>query len=337
MVLVSGGTGFLGSHLLFDLIIRGEKVRAIKRFTTNLDNLHDIFGFYTDRPDEMMEKIEWVEADLLDYHSLVEAMKEINQVYHVAAFVSFNPNDKYKMLKNNVEGTANMINAALEMNIKKFCHVSSISAIGNSENGDLRDEKLLWKPSNLHSNYSVSKYFSEMEVWRGIEEGLKAIIVNPSLILGPGNWNYGSPSLFNMAAKGTRYYTDGINGFVDVRDVTKAMIELMNCAISGERFIISSENMGYRELFNLICEVLSIKKPDKKASTAVLNIAYRLEKLRSFIIHQPPRITKENVLSSMDKKYFSNKKIKDALNFEFRTIKQSIEDIAVIYLNQRNK
>jgi dihydroflavonol-4-reductase len=334
VVLVSGGTGFLGSHLLFDLLKRGEKIRAIKRSKTNTKTTLSIFGFYTDRPAELLDAIEWVEADLLDYGSLLEAMEGVSQVYHAAALVSFDSRDKHKVLKNNVEGTANLINSAMEMNIEKFCHVSSIAAIGPSENGDPHHEKLLWKPSDLHSSYSVSKYYSEMEVWRGIEEGLNAVIVNPSLILGPGNWNSGSPSLFNMVAKGVRYYTEGVNGFVDVRDVAKAMIELMNSDISGERYILTSENLSYKELFEMISEALGKKSPNKKASPKLLQIAWRLERLRSMAFNQPPRLTKENVLASLDKKYFSNQKIKDTLNFEFRPVRQTIEDIAAIYSKQ---
>jgi len=173
-----------------------------------------------------------------------------------------------------------------------------------------------------------------MEVWRGIEEGLNAVIVNPSLILGPGNWNSGSPSLFNMVAKGVRYYTEGVNGFVDVRDVAKAMIELMNSDISGERYILTSENLSYKELFEMISEALGKKSPNKKASPKLLQIAWRLERLRSMAFNQPPRLTKENVLASLDKKYFSNQKIKDTLNFEFRPVRQTIEDIAAIYSKQ---
>ncbi|MDO9615746.1 MAG: NAD-dependent epimerase/dehydratase family protein, partial [Bacteroidota bacterium] len=195
MILVTGGTGLVGAHLLYELTNSGLRVKALRRQQSNTDWVKKIFSYYTDQVETLFSQIEWVEGDILDYFSLEEALKGITSIYHCAAIVSFHGDDNDMMLNNNVKGTGNLIDAAIHNGVSKFCHVSSIAALGKTQDGSQITEDTYWTPSKRKTGYSLSKFFSEMEVWRGIEEGLEAVIVNPSIIIGPGNWDIGSPKL----------------------------------------------------------------------------------------------------------------------------------------------
>lgn len=256
MILVTGGTGLLGSHLLFELTSNGEKVRALKRVSSNTEIVKKVFGYYTDDPDHALSGIDWINGDITDPVEVSEALKGIKKVYHTAGFVSFDPADKEDILKINVNGTENIVNACLERGIEKLCFVSSTAAIGIADNGELLNEELYWTSKGKDSIYSISKYQAEMEVWRGINEGLNAVIVNPSVIIGPGEWRRSSARLFHEVYKGIRFYTQGITGYVDVRDVVKATILLMNGEFSGERYIISAGNYSYKEILSMIADSL---------------------------------------------------------------------------------
>ncbi|MBN1250823.1 MAG: NAD-dependent epimerase/dehydratase family protein [Bacteroidales bacterium] len=331
MILVSGGTGLLGSHLLFYLISKGEKVRALKRENSNINNVLKIFSYYSDNANELFNKIEWFDADILDSDSIIESMIGIKQVYHTAAIVSFNPNDKEKMIKTNISGTANMVNAAIANNIEKFCHVSSISALGDTD--DIITEETFRKPGNRYSGYSISKYRSELEVWRGITEGLNAVIVNPSIILGAGNWTKGSSSIFYNLWKGMRFYSSGSTGYVDIEDVIKIMIYLMESDINNERFIVSTENLAYKDVFNKISDSLGIQKPTIYANSFVLSLAWRLNYLFSLFSGKSPKITKEIASSAQTKSVYSNEKTVNVLSYRFLPINESINKISALFKN----
>jgi len=336
MILVSGGTGMLGTHLLFELVNSGEKVRAMKRKSSYMDTVKKIFAYYHSNSESLYNKIEWVDADILDIESVNAAMKDVDEVYHVAAIVSFRSSDKIKMIKNNVDGTANMVNAALENNITKFCHVSSIAALGVSDDGKPVDEETFRKPDSEYSGYSISKYLSEMEVWRGIAEGLNAVIVNPSIILGPGYWKVGSPSLFYSVWKGLKFYAKGVTGYVDVWDVVKIMIHLMKSPVNNERYVVSAENLSIKDLFGLIADSINKPRPNIFARPFMISIFARLEYLRSKLTGSFPIITKEMVSSANSLSYYSNKKISDLLEFEFKPIEKSVKEVAKLFMKDFN-
>ena len=332
MIFITGGTGLVGSHLLFDLLSSGKQVRALRRSTSNLKWVRKVFSYYTDEPDELFAKIEWVEGDILDYHSLENLLAGINEIYHCAALVSFHASDRDSMLNNNVKGTANLIDAALHNRVRKFCHVSSIAALGKTHDGSEINEETYWTPSKRKSGYSLSKFFSEMEVWRGIEEGLEAVIVNPSIILGPGNWDIGSPKLFQAIGKGLKYYTKGENGFVDVRDVAKAMIMLMDETnfeqTKNQRFILNASNLGYQDFFYKIADALQKPRPKTFASDLILQMAWRAARLASFFSGKRPTITREAISGSNKINRFNGEKIKSTINFNYRDLDETILDIA---------
>ncbi|MCD4747372.1 MAG: NAD-dependent epimerase/dehydratase family protein [Bacteroidales bacterium] len=337
MILVTGGTGLLGSQLLLDLVKSGKKVRALKRNKSKTDIVHKVFSYYFDKPEAMFEKIEWVEGDILDIFSLKDAINGIKEIYHCAAIVSFNPDDKESMIKTNIEGTANIVNVALGENIRKLCYVSSIAALGRADNDGIINEDTIWRTSGKNSAYAISKYGAEREVWRGIEEGLDAVIISPSIIIGLSDNNKGSEELLSTVWNGLKFYTKGVNGFVDVRDVTKLMLLLMQSNIKNERFVVSSENLSYKQLFNMIAENLGKNPPSIKAGYLLSEIAWRVERLKSFISNTKPLITKETARTANQKYYYSNEKIINALNFEFMPISKSIKDACKLFLSNLNK
>lgn len=312
MILVTGGTGMLGAHLLLDLMRTNGKVRALKRTTSNLSHVRNIFSFYEPDWELLFDRIEWVDVDLLDYSSVSRAMKGVDMVFHCAATVSFHKRDRQLLLDNNICSTTNMVNAALNEGVRRFCHVSSTAAIGRSENGEPSTEKHVWAPEKKHSGYSESKFYSEMEVWRGIEEGLDAVIVNPSVILGSGNWNWGSPLYFSTIWNGLKYYTRGGTGYVDARDVSRAMIHLTDDEnwekVRKQRFIVSAENRPHRDVFNLIADNLGKKRPSVFASGLMLNIGWRMAALAAFFNKKRPVITRETASGANLFSNYSGKK-----------------------------
>ena len=338
MILVTGGTGLVGTHLLFDLCKSGKNVRAIKRANSATSNVKKVFSYYTSNADELLKQIEWVDADLLDVYSVLDVMEGITEVYHCAAMVSFEPKHIDEMLKVNIEGTSNMVNGALEKGIKKFCHVSSIATVGRTEHGAFSTEETFWKSSPENSNYAISKYGAEREVWRAAEEGLNVVIVNPSLIIGAGNWQKSSSNMFSKAYKGIKCYTDGENGFVDVRDVASIAVKLMESEIKNQRFLLNSENATYKLFFDLIHTELGKPKPSIKAGKILSGFAWRVEKIRSTFSNATPLITKETAHSANSISRFSNKKIKTTFpDYEFIHLEQSIKDTCKLFLQDHAK
>lgn len=334
MILVTGGTGLLGSHLLFKLAQNDESVKAIFRNRNKLREVKKVFSYYSKDAENLFKKINWVEGDLLDLYSLNDVFKNVQKVYHCAAQVSFNSNNKNQLIIDNLQGTENVVDSCSQHDVEKLCHVSSIASLGGSLNGEFIDENSQWSSAKNHSAYSVSKFKSEMAVWRGIEEGLNAVIVNPSVILGPGFWTSGSGSLFVKAAKGMKYYTSGSTGFVDVRNVVDLMVKLMDSEIHSERFIISSENLGYKDLFDMIAEEMSIKKTKYQATKKMLTLVRYLDWIANTLGFKKREITKDVVRSSLTKSTYSNKKIVEAIHPTWIPIKTSVHEIAEIFKNE---
>ena len=316
MILVTGATGFLGSELIRQLILKGEKVRAIKREYSNLPTLL-----------KNESEIEWFNADILDYFTLKNAMEGITKVYHCAAFISFDPADRKMMRKVNVEGTINLLNLSMDMNVSRFLHVSSVAALGEGKKEELITENEHWEHGPNSSNYSISKYESEMEVFRANAEGLNTIIVNPSIIIGKNAGNQGSGQLFESIQKGLNYYPGGSFGYVDVEDVAKSMILLMDSDISDERFIINAENWSYRDFFSEIALNFGKRPPQIALKPWMMNLAYLGTRFLSFFTGKKHGLTKETASSAFKKRNFSNEKVKKTLNLEFKPIKQSISEI----------
>jgi len=333
MILVTGGTGLVGSHLLVQLSISGERIRAIHRKNSNLDAVKRVFGYYGSECKKLYHKIEWIEANIIDVPSLEKAFEKITHVYHCAAIVSFNKKDYQQMRKVNIEGTANMVNLAIANNIKKFCYVSSIATIEKNLKDTLIDEDNEWNTETNNYGYAITKYGAEMEVWRATQEDLDVVIVNPGVILGSGFWHNGSGELFTKFFNGFKFYTEGVTGFVGVKDVVKTMVLLMQSKVINERFILVSENSSFKNVFFKISDVFNKKRPTIKVTKILSNIAWRLESLKSFITRKAPLITKHSASASLSSYKYSSDKIRKTLNFHFENLEDTIKDICKDYLS----
>ncbi len=329
-ILVTGGTGLLGAHLLYHLCSQGHMVKATKRASSSLDLVQKIFAYYQSADQSFLKNIEWQEVELDDVLALSEALEDVNYLYHCAATVSFNPR-KRKQLTQNVEITSCVVNAALAAKVDKLVHVSSVAALGRAKQGSLIDESSQWTSSTENSVYAESKYWAELEVWRGMEEGLNAVIVNPCIILGPGPWSSGSTAIFGKVAKGFKFYTHGENAYVDARDVSRAMHLLMESTISHNRFVLAAENWSYRKMFGRIAKAIGAKEPTVLAKPWMGKIVWRIEKWRSFLLGSDPMITKETAKTAHQVNRYNGSKICEAVNFRYRGLEETVEDIAGFY------
>jgi len=328
MILLTGSTGLLGSHLLSMLNDSGQMVRALVRRYPNPDAIKALGLRYP-------HLVEWVIGDVLDVVSVARAMKGVRRVFHCAAFVSFRSEDRARILNVNVKGTTNMVNLALDEGVDYFVHVSSIAALGSKVGQYMTDEGEPWDDVPKGSVYGQSKYLSEREVWRGIGEGLPAVIVNPSVILGPGDWTKGSSALFKSVWEGLKYFTLGINGYVDVRDVAKAMLFLNNKEIIGERFVLNGSNLDYKTLFEMIAKALKCPPPVRYVTSFEGEIAWRLYALKSLFSKSAPLVTKETARAAQRIYRYSSEKI-ERLGFNFTPIEITIEDTAQRFVSERS-
>ena len=325
IVLVTGATGLLGSHLIKELLKEGKKIKALYR------NEEAIKSF------AKSDLVSWVKADILDISSLEDAMQQVSEVYHCAALVSFNPKKKEELIKINVEGTANVINACLNAGVQKLVHVSSVAALGRMREDETINETMNWTEETSNSVYGQSKYLAEMEVWRGIAEGLKAIMVNPTIILGAGIWTNGSTEIFKSVYEEFPFYTEGITGFVDVEDVSKVMVQLMNSDLNAQRFIVSAENKSYKDLFALIADNFKRKRAKYKVTPFIAGIVWRWEAIKSLFSGKGPLLTKETAATALAKVYFDNSSLLNVLPaFSYTPIEKSIERIC-LELKNKNK
>jgi dihydroflavonol-4-reductase len=316
MILVTGATGFLGSEVAKQLVQQGNRIRCTKRAASKTPALLS----------PLQDTIEWVEADLLDIFALENALDGVTQVYNCAAFVSLRQADKEPMIYTNVTGTGNLVNLCLQNDIR-LVHVSSVAAVGDAKPGELISEKHHLDQATETDGYAISKLESEMEVWRGIAEGLDAVIVNPSIIIGANAGTEGSGALFETVRKGLKFYTSGSMGFVDVEDVAKCMIALMNSDITGERFIISAENHNYKSLTAGIAHSFGIKPPATLAKPWMMELAWRGAALAAFITHSAPAIDKVSAKAASLTRNFDNGKIKKAIGIQFKPLSLSVKEV----------
>ncbi len=322
-ILVTGATGLIGTTLISRLLGQGKKVKAIYNKTALPHYDHPLYS--------------QAQCDILDVITLEEVMKDVEQIYHCAGLVSFHKKDEERLYKINVEGTANVVNAALNAGVKKLVHVSSVAALGRIREDEPIHEKMNWTPETSNSKYGESKHLGEMEVWRGIAEGMEAVIVNPTIILGPGNWNEGSTAIFKSAYYEFPWYTNGTSGFVDVRDVVNAMILLMDSAVNAERFIISAQNETYQNVFNGIANAFNKKQPHKKVTPFLARLVTKLEAIKTKFTGQPPLLTKETAATAMAKVNFDNSKLLKFLpQFKYYPLQQTIADTCMALQQKLN-
>ncbi|MGB0776886.1 MAG: SDR family oxidoreductase [Flavobacteriaceae bacterium] len=332
MILVTGGTGLVGGHMLLHILESNpnQAIRATFRSDKSKVNTKNLFDLYDEL--DLFNQIQWVQADILELTELEACFEGVNQVYHCAALISFKPQDYSAMRRTNIEGTANMVNLSLSHEVEKFCFVSSIAAVEKNPYGGETNEEEDWNSESDKNGYAITKYGAEIEVWRGSQEGLKVIVVNPGVILGPGYWNQGSGTLFRKMVRGMKYYTTGSTGFVGVWDVVKVMKTLMDSTITDNRYILVSENISFEDLFLEMASALGTKAPYKRATKSTLGFAWRYEWLRNKLTGKGPRITKYTAQSILTHTFYSNRKVREALpTFEFEPLKEVIRKTANFY------
>jgi nucleoside-diphosphate-sugar epimerase len=336
-VFVTGGTGLVGSHLLYKLVISGERPAVIYRSEAKKEFVKKVFGYYSEKPDELFNSLTWINAELDSIESLKPALRGAVMVYHCAAEVSFDPSDREKIIKNNIRLTENIVQACIELGVSKLCHVSSVAAIGSNKEGTPIREEQEWYDSVPHSAYAISKHLSEDIVWEGIKRGLNAVIINPSVIFGPGDWDHGSSEFFSRISKGMLFYTKGVTGYVDVRDVADSMVKLMNSPVSGRRFIISSENLSFYDIFSMIAESLGAGKPHIYIPRIILRPAMGIIKIISAFSGRKSAVTSENLSAAWSKQIYDNSRIIRETGISFIPVRKSIEDTCRIYLQVKSR
>lgn len=331
MILVTGGTGLVGAHLLLHLIesqsIGNEKVRAIYRSIASIEKTKSLFAIY--KKELLFEQIEWIQADITEVPSLEIAFQNIDTVYHCAALISFDPKDENVLRKTNIEGTANIVNFCIAYQIKKLCFVSSIATLGDL----LPHEKFIteeteWNPEKSHSDYAISKYGAEMEIWRGQQEGLDIIIINPGVILGPSFREQGSGLLFTKVKNGLKFYTIGSTGFVAVTDVVRIAHQLTQSEIKNERFTLIAENSIFRDIINSMADSFCVQRPHIHAKPFFMEVLWRWDWFVSIVLWQNRKLTQITAKASYVTIIYSNQKIKDTLKTDFINIHQYIKEIS---------
>ena len=328
MILVTGGTGLVGSHLLFELLQGQTPIRTIYRAKSNFQEIKKVFSYYSDDGEALFNKIEWVEATINDVPALTKAFDGVTQVYHCAGVISNNLSAYRHMRKVNVEGTANIVNLCLDFKIHKLCHVSSIAAIGKEKNKAFVTEETPWNPDEENDIYGLTKYGAEMEVWRGTQEGLNAVVVNPGVIIGAGHWYSGSGILFSKVYKGLRFYPKMSTGFVGVRDVVLCMKQLMESSVKNQGFILVSENLPFKTLLHDIALSLGKKPPSRPLRKWMVALGWGLQLIGSLVFKTKRTITRNTFKSVFRETKYSNNKIVAALNFKFSSIKDDIKSSA---------
>jgi nucleoside-diphosphate-sugar epimerase len=314
MIFVTGASGLVGSHLIQSLLAKHKLVTALYR--------KEIPAF------EGAAKVNWVEGDVLDIVSLQLAMEGARQVYHCAAIVSFVPSQAERMIKANQEGTANIVNLCIEKQIDKLVFVSSVAALGRIREDVAIDESMNWTAATSNSVYGQSKYLAEIEVWRGMGEGLNVAIVNPVIIFGAGDWTKGSSEIFKSAYDQFPWYTNGVSGFVDVLDVIDSMQLLMDSSITGQRYVISAENLSYQTVFTKIAAAFNKRPPNRKVTPLLAAIVWRLEALKGMLTGKTPLLTKETAATAQAVVHFNNEKFLKAFpNFKYRSMDSTIHRV----------
>jgi nucleoside-diphosphate-sugar epimerase len=327
MILVTGATGLVGSHLLVALLQEKEEVKALYRSNAQIEKTKKVFAHKNQL--DLFDNIQWIKGDITDIPSLEKAFEKVTHVYHCAAVVSFEPKEEEKIRKVNIEGTANVVNCCLDFKIQKLCHVSSIAALGDTKAHEtFITEATEWNFEKQHSDYAISKYGAEMEVWRGYQEGLDVVMVNPGVIFGYGFSNLGSDLFVQWVKKRIPFYTEGIIGIVGVTDLVRSMITLMKSEISGERFIVVGENCSYKELFDCLATLVQTKSPYIQASKFVTALAWRFDWLWATVTNSKRKLTRATAASSHASAHYSSEKIQSTTGITFAPKERFLSEVS---------
>jgi dihydroflavonol-4-reductase len=332
MILVTGGTGLVGSHLLVRLVQENEPIKATYRTLESIEKTKKVFSYYANTTKDLFTNIEWIQADITDVPSMTPAFKDVKKVYHCAAVISFDPADYRTMRKVNIHGTAIIANLAIDAKVEKLCFVSSIATIGDDPKKELANEENDWGGNEKNNGYAITKYGAETEVWRASQEGVDVVIVNPGVILGSGFWTSGSGKMFSEIDKGFSYYSEGVTGFVGVKDVVRCMVQLMQSNCKNQRFILVSENKSFKEVLFSIAEAFGKKKPTRCVQPWQASLLWRWEWLASKITSRKIRMSKYTAKTLFRKTYYSSEKCKKQLEVTFKSVQEVVKQVSKEYL-----
>ena len=332
MILVTGGTGLVGSHLLVRLAQENEPIRAIYRTLESIEKTKKVFSYYTNNVKDLFANIEWVQADITDVPSMIPPFKDVKKVYHCAAVISFDPTDYRTMRKVNIHGTAIIANLSIDAKVEKLCFVSSIATVGDHPKKEFANEENDWGGNEKNNGYAITKYGAETEVWRASQEGVDVIIVNPGVILGSGFWDSGSGKMFTQIYKGFQFYSNGVTGFVGVKDVVGCMVQLMQSNCKNQRFILVSENKSFKEVLFSIAEAFGKKKPTRCVQPWQASLLWRWEWLVSKITSRKIRMSKYTAKTLFRKTYYSSEKCKKQLEVTFKSVEEVVKQVSKEYL-----
>jgi dihydroflavonol-4-reductase len=336
-IFITGATGLLGSYLCHELLSQGHKVKALYRNEASIQKLVNVFNTLNAGSGAVFNQAEWIKGDLTDMFLIEDAINDVDEVYHCAGLVSFDKKERDNLYKVNAAGTANIVNACLLKKDIKLCHVSSVAAINNAEYKTSLNEQVYWKTKGNESDYAKSKYSGEREVWRGIEEGLNAVIVNPGIVLASGFWEQSSGKIVSLAHKGISFYTEGVGAYIDVKDVVKAMLLLMEQQKFGERYILVEGNYTYKDVLDILHELFGNKKPGVKANKLLLQIAGWGSRIKHWFVPSADIITKEVITALLNKHQFDNSKIKSVQGFSFLPLIDSLKRVSEDFYRTNNK
>ena len=328
MNFVTGATGLIGSHLVLRLVEEGMPVTALFRNENGKADVLNLFRFYG--KENLFQQVQWVKGDVEDADDMYELTEGMRTVFHCAAIVSYHKKEASRMLEVNVNGTKNIVNACIDNNVKHFVHVSSISALGDSKEAII-DEETPRNFNDYHSNYSKGKYLSEQEVWRGIQEGLKATIVNPGVVFGPNNCSRSSGTMIARIEKGLPALPAGGSGIVSVLDVVEVMIRAAKKEPTNERYVLCAENIRMSELFTKIANALHVKIGKTIAKKWHIILVFSMEALVELFTGKRATITREIIRNYDEVKQFDGSKACRTFGFEYRNTFSSIEDTIRYY------
>ncbi len=334
-ILVTGGTGLVGAHLLYHLTKTGHSPIAIKRKKSNIENVRKIFSYYSNESDSLFNQISWKECDILDIITLELIIQNITHIYHCAALISFNNSFKNQMIEINATGTSNIVDLGLKYNIKRICFVSSIATLGSNNNLPI-NENCFWDWSNK-SGYAISKHLAEIEVWRGFAEGLSGFIVNPSLIIGPGSWDSGVGTIIKKSKLGSPFYPPGSCGVIDVQDLVKIMITLMDSPITNERFIINAEHMSYKNLMGIIAKGFNKKPPSIKLQPWLMKIFISLDIIWNKIRGKPIELSTDAIKYTTNEILLNSTKINSMLKYNYKNATDSLKKCVNIFIKEKSE
>lgn len=337
MILVTGATGLVGSHILLNLLKAGNKVKAIHRNGSDLQGVKRVFAYYLpmEEAEFLFGEIIWIPASLTDIPALSEAFKDINKVYHCAALVSFNSKDTAALRKINIEGTANIVNLCISSRVEKLCYISSIATMGLSIGEKFISENFTWHPEKDHSEYAISKHGAEIEVWRASQEGVPVVILNPGVILGPGFWNKGTGQIFSKVYKGLNYHFPKTTGFVGVRDVAEIAVKAMDSPVENEQYILVAENLSFKEVLTMAAVSLKKSPPQKSLKPWMVYIGWLFQAIASTMFGTRKQISKRDHKSLFEHSLYSNEKVKNELTYNFTPVIEVVAETANIFLNEK--